>query len=412
MDDPDAERFMQDYSQLLAHSKFWQVRERVRQSIVKALETGEGVYTLGQRIKKEFSDITTWEAERIARTEINRAMNAGRVMGYKRSRVVKGQQWLVTWDDRLCEQCRPMANKTAGLDEPFITPTGQRIMIPQEIHPNCRCTVVPVLHENIGKSIRGTRFVKTGKMQEVETILSSYSGDPVDVTDVMQGLYEGGLTTEDIGKTLGSTKQTISNWLGLMEIPTRPVGFPVTKAEQQTDESGKKGKWVTIRGRRIFIREGEDLAEAFKRQNVERRKESEAERKKEYGRKTRPSKAERKEREERPERESTLSISPDLKKWKGSMLEQSKGKMPEIQMVKGKKARPTWIDEHHEETRTASYQGMGDIEVKIPSQMPSYMPLKRMDVYNIGQDVKVAVDQKYPTKHRKASIEQVQRAAF
>lgn len=176
-----------------------------------------------------------------------------------------GQQWIVTWDDRLCEQCRPMANQVVGLDQPFITPTGQRIFVCQEIHSNCRCTIVPVLHENIGKSLKGSPFLKSAKMQEVEVKVGQFS-KALAITDIVSGMYEGGMNCEQIGNALGTPKQTISNWLNTMEIPPRPVGFlQKEKREVQYDDEGHPGYWVTHNGVKIFIREGESIEDAFKR---------------------------------------------------------------------------------------------------------------------------------------------------
>ncbi|GIW89990.1 MAG: hypothetical protein KatS3mg109_0422 [Pirellulaceae bacterium] len=88
----------------------------------------------------------------IARTETLRAANAGQQLLWKQAaqqgvlRPGKTRRvWIVTPDDRLDQTvCEPIPhmeeNQDVGLDEPFTTGTGERVMNPPA-HPNCRCAV-------------------------------------------------------------------------------------------------------------------------------------------------------------------------------------------------------------------------------------------------------------------------------
>ena len=55
------------------------------------------------------------------------------------------RKWVVTPDDLLDQHiCEPMADETVGLDEPYTLPDARQVMVPQEAHPQCRCSEVLV----------------------------------------------------------------------------------------------------------------------------------------------------------------------------------------------------------------------------------------------------------------------------
>lgn len=81
-------------------------------------------------------------AETIARTESVKALNLGRVEAWKQARDQgllsreAQKKWTVTWDDRLCPVCAPMAGETVPLDGVF---DGGVDGPPR--HPRCRCAL-------------------------------------------------------------------------------------------------------------------------------------------------------------------------------------------------------------------------------------------------------------------------------
>ena len=70
-------------------------------------------------------------SEVVARTEVNRATNHGRLDGYKRSGVVKDVEVLTAGDKRVCELCEDKDRNIYSLEE-------ARAIIP--VHASCRCT--------------------------------------------------------------------------------------------------------------------------------------------------------------------------------------------------------------------------------------------------------------------------------
>ena len=90
-------------------------------------------------------------AETIARNETMKASSEGqrelwhqaKVDGYLRG--TERRIWIDTGDERECVECAEMADtygddtQAIGLDEPYVTPDGEEIMVPSDIHIQCRC---------------------------------------------------------------------------------------------------------------------------------------------------------------------------------------------------------------------------------------------------------------------------------
>jgi hypothetical protein len=67
-------------------------------------------------------------AQTIARTELNNAMQAGKMDGWKEAENANILQpgrtkrvWVVTTDDRLCSECAPMEGQVVGWGDPFVS---------------------------------------------------------------------------------------------------------------------------------------------------------------------------------------------------------------------------------------------------------------------------------------------------
>jgi len=82
-------------------------------------------------------------AETIARTELAFADMAGAMQGYRASGVVAGKAWSTAQDDKVSDECQECEEAgEIALDALF--PGG--VDAPPR-HPNCRCSVLPVLTE-------------------------------------------------------------------------------------------------------------------------------------------------------------------------------------------------------------------------------------------------------------------------
>lgn len=116
-------------------------KERVRQIVTEALQSGAGWRTVREKLTGEFS----WaRAERIARTEVIRAHTQGALLGYEESGVVRGVQWL-DGQNGACPACRELHQQTRRLGNVFYTDRFGDGHPPR--HPNCRCAESPVTLE-------------------------------------------------------------------------------------------------------------------------------------------------------------------------------------------------------------------------------------------------------------------------
>lgn len=138
------------------------VKDAIKNELAIGVKEGESIGTLVQRINQNvydgYEDLEGYELERIARTEVIGASNAGALDAYEQSGVVARKGWLATDDDR--------ARKVDGvavhllmeekyqdgipLDEDFVDDaTGAHGPAPAEMNLaedsiNCRCSIIPI----------------------------------------------------------------------------------------------------------------------------------------------------------------------------------------------------------------------------------------------------------------------------
>ena len=76
--------------------------EQLSRTLTEGFKAGEGIRKLTQRVQGVYGSVLAggYEAQRIARTEVVSASNAGSYMGYQDSRVVKEKGWLSARDQR------------------------------------------------------------------------------------------------------------------------------------------------------------------------------------------------------------------------------------------------------------------------------------------------------------------------
>ncbi len=110
-----------------------EVAERVAALIVESVTTGASPRDTGRRIQ-QVAGIGLHRATTIARTEHMRAMRAGTLDRYQASGIVRAWQWRASPSRRTCIVCLAMDGTEYPLQTPFPT------------HPNCRCTMIPIVH--------------------------------------------------------------------------------------------------------------------------------------------------------------------------------------------------------------------------------------------------------------------------
>lgn len=129
----------------------------LRETLSVGLANDESIKELQERVKEVYIDATTSRAEMIARTEVLKSTNFATVEAYRQSGVVKGKEWLTAVDERVCPFCAEMDGKILPVDGTFfkrgetLNVEGQSMSFDYEavkyppLHPNCRCTTIPIL---------------------------------------------------------------------------------------------------------------------------------------------------------------------------------------------------------------------------------------------------------------------------
>jgi hypothetical protein len=179
---PTSTDFLTQHSARLGTKYRRDLQEVMANVLVEGIQAGDPTAKIARSLREKVSTLTPARAEAIARTETRFAQMHGQIQGWKQSGVVIGKQWLLAPDP--CEFCQaladifgsgqedsPVGNKTLSLDESFYSPTDKLVVqfpladgsLSQRemsfeyhgpngvqgppLHPNCRCDLVPVLHE-------------------------------------------------------------------------------------------------------------------------------------------------------------------------------------------------------------------------------------------------------------------------
>lgn len=120
----------------------------LKYELLEGLKNNESIDQITRRLDKIFRDAMPWQLERIARSEIVDAQNAGRVSAYRASGVVGYKMWIAAKggnEKRVCDLCARLHGQIQPIDKPFVDPvTGGSWQHPIA-HPNGRCSTVPLM---------------------------------------------------------------------------------------------------------------------------------------------------------------------------------------------------------------------------------------------------------------------------
>lgn len=132
----------------------------LKESLALGVQNGESIPQFKKRIQEVFN-LRRGSAERIARTEMNRAQNGGTVEAWRQSGVVSAQVWDAAND--ACPFCHQLDGEPVALGGTFLANgqdaigyvDGEQVSMPMNygdvrhppLHPNCRCTLIPELIE-------------------------------------------------------------------------------------------------------------------------------------------------------------------------------------------------------------------------------------------------------------------------
>jgi SPP1 gp7 family putative phage head morphogenesis protein len=126
-----------NFSQRIWENKS-RLRAQIEKSVIDSVVVGNSKDRAVKEIRQRFG-VGFNDADRIVRTEVQRVLNDGQRQTYK-DRGYSQVKWITADDDRLCDECEPLDNKVFDIDD-----------APSVVHPNCRCTFIPVLDKELFK---------------------------------------------------------------------------------------------------------------------------------------------------------------------------------------------------------------------------------------------------------------------
>ena len=159
VENPNIQQVIERNSGKLAYTVNGTTVEDVRRTVQVGISGGKTIPEIRESIRFYFKGAENYRAERVARTETIRASNYAAVETYKQSGIVEKKTWYTALDERTCPYCDLMHGRTISIEQPFYNegelapgvnteiplPLNYETVEAPPLHPQCRCTVLPVL---------------------------------------------------------------------------------------------------------------------------------------------------------------------------------------------------------------------------------------------------------------------------
>ncbi len=118
-----------------------ELQAKIIQAVQKSVNDGQNLDEVKKEIKKVFKGFSDWRTEMIARTETNRIICEGKIIGYKESKIEGKKVWSAKLDNRTSDLCKRLNGQSKELDEPFNDEVTNKKFMTTPSHPHCRCTI-------------------------------------------------------------------------------------------------------------------------------------------------------------------------------------------------------------------------------------------------------------------------------
>lgn len=155
--DPSVNKWMKENITKFAKDVDMNTKEKVLDIIEQGNLAWYGADKIANNISKQFEEFKHDRAKKIARTEITRAANYSQEQARIKSGVVEAKEWFTANDEKVCPHCWPMNGKIIGLGKNYFDKWdsidndwkvlkfdyGEVKSAP--LHPNCRCTLLPII---------------------------------------------------------------------------------------------------------------------------------------------------------------------------------------------------------------------------------------------------------------------------
>ena len=151
---PPSSQFFQSATRVITSFAVDGISEETANQLRKVVVRGSSPQEVASLIRQS-GTFKPSRARMIARTEGSHIMNRGQEIAWEESGVVEKKEWYSAMDERVCPWCESIDGEVADLGANFrndgdtITAGGQTLDIYGDIptppiHPNCRCTLLPV----------------------------------------------------------------------------------------------------------------------------------------------------------------------------------------------------------------------------------------------------------------------------
>lgn len=126
--------------------------EPVRETLTRGLAEGWNPEKMATALNQELQSVNRSRLRTLARTEVINSHSEATLDRYESAGVdvVSHSEWATADDDRVCPICRPLEGREFTVDEmrdgSFELPgVSFEIQLRPPAHPNCRCTIMPVI---------------------------------------------------------------------------------------------------------------------------------------------------------------------------------------------------------------------------------------------------------------------------
>ncbi len=147
VDNPRVQKWIGERLQQFSEAVNQTSKDEIQAILREAEANGESIAQMTERIRAYYDGIG-YRAERVARTEVVGASNAGAAEAYRQNGVSR-KEWLTTIDGRQRDTHEEVNGQVVGIDD-FFTVGGSQMSAPGDGDDpaeiiNCRCTILPVI---------------------------------------------------------------------------------------------------------------------------------------------------------------------------------------------------------------------------------------------------------------------------
>lgn len=139
-----------------------QLINSLKSELTNGIIQGKSIYSVANDVDNRIN-VGRSQTQRLVRTEYMHALNQGQIESYRAKGYTK-LKWIATMDDKTSKICRKRNSKEYDIDRLPDIPA----------HPNCRCTMVPVITEEMieaaGNRLRDAKEKAVKARQQIELL--------------------------------------------------------------------------------------------------------------------------------------------------------------------------------------------------------------------------------------------------